>query len=63
MYIGIATDLGYRFSGEVGSNAVVVWLVLMGSTAVVGLVILQWLGGQYCSSLVGGIAMVGWAVL
>ena len=44
-------------------NAVVVWLVLMGSTAVVGLVILQWLGGQYCSSLVGGIAMVGWAVL
>ena len=41
----------------------VVWLVLMGSTAVVGLVILQWLGGQYCSSLVGGIAMVGWAVL
>ena len=58
MQIGIATDLGYRFSG-----AVVVWLVLMGSTAVVGLVILQWLGGQYCSSLVGGIAMVGWAVL
>ena len=51
--IGVAAGLG-----RCGSWSRWVWQLVK-----VGVVVLQWLGGWYCSGWVGGTAVVGWAVL